>query len=92
MYSWMVVASGMSLLYSWLAKYLITGMLRGVSQMREITYLVMGISWSRDPQGFQQQAVLQEVVQEPPPHYPLPPLLQWSTTKISLIIPQKWEQ
>jgi hypothetical protein len=30
MYSWMVVASGVSLLYSWLAKYWVTGMLRGV--------------------------------------------------------------
>jgi hypothetical protein len=38
MYSWMVVASGFSLFYSWLAKYLVTGMLRGVNQMREIIY------------------------------------------------------
>jgi hypothetical protein len=37
MHSWMVVASGMSLLYSWLAKYSVTGNLRGVGQTREIT-------------------------------------------------------
>ncbi len=38
MYSWKVVVSGMFLLYSWLVKYLVTGMLRGVSQTREIAY------------------------------------------------------
>jgi hypothetical protein len=38
MYSWMIVASGMSLLYSWLAKYSVTGILRGVSQTREIAF------------------------------------------------------
>jgi hypothetical protein len=32
MYSWMVVASGISLLYSWLDKYLVSGNLRGVGQ------------------------------------------------------------
>jgi hypothetical protein len=36
MYSLMVVASGKSLLSSWLAKYSVTGNLRGVGQTREI--------------------------------------------------------
>jgi hypothetical protein len=40
---------------SWSAKYLVTWNTWGDRQMGIFQYLVMGICWSRDPQGFQHE-------------------------------------
>ncbi len=42
----------------WLAKYSVTWNTWGDRQTGICLYLVMGISWSRDPQGFQHLALL----------------------------------
>jgi hypothetical protein len=50
-----VVVCSVLLQKSWSIKYLVTWNTWGDRQMGIHQYLVMGISWSRDPQGFQQK-------------------------------------
>ncbi len=57
-----VVVCNVLLQKSWLAKYLVTWNMWGDRQMGIRQYLVMGISWSRDPQGFQHVMQLRHIL------------------------------